>query len=173
DLETLVLLEDYLINYTGTLILVSHDRSFLNNIITSSLVYEGDGVVKEYVGNYDDWLRQRPRGDKPAKSVKGENVSPSKAANLKTQFGFKGQKELESLPQTIQEMETAREELYRQMGDPALYKKDKSELASKKERLEEIKESLAVMYARWEELEQLRNKLATKDRGTPSSIFDV
>ena len=67
DMETLELLEDYLMNYTGTILLVSHDRAFINNVVTSTLVFEGDGVVKEYVGGYDDWLRQRPPEAKPAK----------------------------------------------------------------------------------------------------------
>ena len=157
DMETLELLEDYLMNYTGTVLLVSHDRAFINNVVTSTLVFEGDGVVKEYVGGYDDWLRQRPPEAKPAKAVSEKNYRQIQAPRPKAKFGFRQQKELESLPLTIQALETEQEELYRAMGDPDLYKKDKSEIVSKKERLETVKKLLAESYARWEELEQLKN----------------
>ena len=130
-METLELLEDYLMNYTGTVLLVSHDRAFINNVVTSTLVFEGDGVVKEYVGGYDDWLRQRPAEAKPAKADAGKkDTPPVQAPRPKAKFGFRQQKELESLPQTIQALETEQEELYRAMGDPDLYKKDKSEIVS-------------------------------------------
>ena len=76
DMETLELLEDYLMNYTGTVLLVSHDRAFINNVVTSTLVFEGDGVVKEYVGGYDDWLRQRPAEAKPAKAETEKKAIP-------------------------------------------------------------------------------------------------
>ena len=76
DMETLELLEDYLMNYTGTVLLVSHDRAFINNVVTSTLVFEGDGVVKEYVGGYDDWLRQRPAEAKPEKAAQSKKETP-------------------------------------------------------------------------------------------------
>jgi ABC transport system ATP-binding/permease protein len=159
DMETLELLEDYLINYSGTVLLVSHDRAFINNVVTSTLVFEAAGKVKEYVGGYDDWLRQRPIEAKPAKAapVKRERelVQPPRP---KAKFGFRQQKELEALPLAIQALETEQEELYRVMGDPDIYKKNKSEIINKKERLEEIKNLLAASYARWEELEQLKNE---------------
>ena len=154
DLETLELLEDYLENYTGTIIMVSHDRAFINNIVTSTLVFEGGGAVKEYVGGYDDWLRQRTVETKPVKVIAAKSVAVKASSSVK--FGFRQQKELDSLPQTIQALETEREQLFLDMGDPALYKKDKSELEDKKRRLETIKDSIIQMYARWEELEQLQ-----------------
>ena len=157
DLETLELLEDYLINYTGTILLVSHDRAFINNVVTNTLVFEGEGVVKEYVGGYDDWQRQRPTEDKPAKSeTVGRAITFIKASRPKVKFGFRQQKELESLHVTIQALETEQEELYRAMGDPDLYKKDKAGIVIKKERLEIVKKLLADSYSRWEELEQLK-----------------
>jgi ATP-binding cassette subfamily F protein uup len=160
DLETLELLEDYLMNYTGTVLLVSHDRAFINNVVTSTLVFEGGGAVKEYIGGYDDWLRQRPAEAKPAKAETGKKAIPQVQSHRpKAKFGFHQQKELESLPQTIQALETEQEELYRAMGDPDLYKKDKSEIVTKKERLEIVKKLLVDSYTRWEELEQLKSEL--------------
>jgi ABC transport system ATP-binding/permease protein len=159
DLETLELLEDYLMSYSGTVLLVSHDRAFINNVVTSTLVFEGGGAVKEYIGGYDDWLRQRPVEIKPPKAepVK-KTITQVQAPKSKAKLGFKQQKELESLPQTIQTLETEQEDLYRAMGDPDLYKKEKSEIVSKKERLETVKKLLAEAYVRWEELEQLKSQ---------------
>ncbi|MDD5703778.1 MAG: ATP-binding cassette domain-containing protein, partial [Dehalococcoidales bacterium] len=156
DIETLELLEDYLMNYTGTVLLVSHDRAFINNVVTSTLVFEGDGMVKEYVGGYEDWLRQRPAEASPGKSPK---PIPLPRNNWpKAKFGFHQQKELDSLPLTIQALEIEQEELYKAMGDPELYKKDKSEIIKKKIRLEAVKNLLAESYARWEQLEQFKNE---------------
>jgi ATP-binding cassette subfamily F protein uup len=161
DLETLELLEDYLTGYTGTIIMVSHDRAFINNIVTSTLVFEGNGTVKEYVGGYDDWLRQRPAEIKPLKPV-AAGAKPEKKASPVSKFGFRQQKELDSLPEAIQALETEHEQLFRDMGDPALYKRDKSELEAKKQRLEAIKESLVQMYLRWQELERLQKEATPK-----------
>ncbi len=127
DLETLELLEDYLLNYSGTILLVSHDRAFINNVVTGTLVFEGDSTVKEYVGDYDDWLRQRPPEAKPAKAETWKKSIPLvRAFRPKAKFGFRQQKELESLPQTIQELETEQEELYRAMGDPGRQSRSKA-----------------------------------------------
>jgi ATP-binding cassette subfamily F protein uup len=159
DLETLELLEDYLMNYSGTILLVSHDRAFINNIVTSTIVFEGDGVVKEYIGGYDDWVRQTSASVKLSKDENANKAAPQKQATVtKNKFGFKQQKELEELPQIIEALETEHEELFRAMGDPELYKKDKTELAIRKERLETVKKLLADSYARWEELEQLKSE---------------
>jgi ATP-binding cassette subfamily F protein uup len=159
DMETLELLEDFLMNYPGTILLVSHDRAFINNVVTSTLVFEGDGVVKEYVGGYDDWLRQRPPEAKQNIVVTaGKIVPPARIPKTKPKFGQKQQKELDSLPAAIQILETEQDELYQAMSDPELYKKDKSGAFSKKKRLEVIKRLLAESYTRWEELEQLKNE---------------
>jgi len=160
DMETLELLEDYLVKYTGTILLVSHDRAFINNVVTGTLVFEGDGVAKEYIGDYDDWMRQRPMESKPPKAVaRKEYIMQAQSPRPKAKFGFRQQKELNSLPLTIQALETEQEELYQAMGDPDLYKKDKSKISRKKERLEVVKRLLAESYTRWEELEQLKNEL--------------
>ncbi len=154
DIETMELLEDYLMKYTGTDLLVSHDRAFVNNVVTSTLVFEGAGKVKEYIGGYDDWLCQRTAEAKPVKASK--DTPPIQAIRHKVKFGFRQQKELDSLTLTIQSLETEQEELYRMMGDPDLYKKDKAGIVIKKERLEIVKKLLADSYSRWEELEQLK-----------------
>jgi ABC transport system ATP-binding/permease protein len=160
DMETLEILEDYLVNYAGTILLVSHDRAFINNVVTSTLVFEGNRVVKEYVGGYDDWVSQRPPEDKQSNvAAVNKYTPPARAPRLKPKFGQKQQKELDTLPSTIQLLETEQEELYRAMGDPDLYKKDQSEISGKKDRLESVKRLLAESYARWEELEQLKNEL--------------
>jgi len=155
DVETLEILEDYLMNYTGTILLVSHDRAFINNVVTSTLVFEGYGTVKEYVGGYDDCLCQRLVEAKSNKASK--DAAPIRAARQKAKFGFRQKKDLEELPHTIQALEAEQEELYKAMADPDLYKNDKSGIVSKKERLEELKKLLAESYTRWEELEDLKN----------------
>ncbi len=159
DIETMEILEDFLMKYKGTVLLVSHDRAFINNVVTSTLVFEGAGTVKEYIGGYDDWLRQRLVEAKPIKALK--DTPPNPAIRPKSKFGFRQRKELDALPQTIQALETEQEDLYRAMGDPDLYKNDKSGIVGKKERLEVVKKLLAESYTRWEELEQLKKESST------------
>jgi ATP-binding cassette subfamily F protein uup len=156
DIETLELLEDYLMNYTGTVLLVSHDRAFVNNVVTSTLVFEGAGSVNEYVGGYDDWLRQRAEEIKPA--IASKDVPPLRAISHKVKFGFRQQKELDGLTMTIESLETEQKNLYQAMGNSSLYKNDKSEILTKQKRLEAVKALLAESYTRWEELEQLKNE---------------
>ena len=157
DIETLDLLEELLIDYTGTILLVSHDRAFINNIVTSTVVFEGDSVVKEYVGNYDDWLRQRPQEAKPSSAPAGkQEVPPAQAPKARVKLRFSEQKELDALPQTIESLENEQQALFQTMGDPELYKKDRADIVANNERLEELKRLLAEAYERWEELEQLR-----------------
>jgi ATP-binding cassette subfamily F protein uup len=159
DIETLEVLEDHLMKYKGTVLLVSHDRAFINNVVTSTLVFEGDGMVQEYVGGYDDWLSQRRVEAKPVNASK--DTTPSRTIRRKVKFGFRQQKKLESLLLTIQALETEQEDLCRAMGDPDLYKNDKSEIVIKKERLEVVRKLLAESYNSWEELEQLKNEPTT------------
>lgn len=153
DAETLELLEELLIDYPGTLLIVSHDRAFLNNVVTSTLVFEGDGQVKEYAGGYDDWLRQRPAA--PAKveatATKVEPVrnKPEKARKL----SFKDQRELENLPQLIDELETAQANLQQKMAEPSFYQQPGSEIARLTQELTQLDQRLQAAYARWEELD--------------------
>ncbi|MFC1910861.1 ATP-binding cassette domain-containing protein, partial [Chloroflexota bacterium] len=160
DTETLEILEDFLMKYTGTVLLVSHDRAFINNVVTSTLVFEANTVVKEYVGGYDDWLRQRPPEAVQCNvPVVNKAIPLTRVSIRKPKFGHRQQKELDTLPLTIQTLEIEQDDLYRVMSDPRFYKKDKSEIVSKQERLEMIKRLLAESYTRWEELEQFKNKL--------------
>jgi ATP-binding cassette subfamily F protein uup len=157
DIETLDILEGLLMNYTGTILLVSHDRTFINNIVTSTIVFEGDTVVKEYVGGYDDWLRQRPEEAKPSRdSARKRGAPPVQARRARLKLRFSEQKELDGLPETIECLEREQQELFQTAGDPALYKKDKADIVATNHRLEELQRLLAEAYARWEQLEQLR-----------------
>ncbi|MDA0798250.1 MAG: ATP-binding cassette domain-containing protein [Chloroflexi bacterium] len=156
DIETIDLLEGLLMSYTGTILLVSHDRAFINNIVTSTIVFEGDSVVKEYVGGYDDWLRQRPAQAKPSKdSASKQSAPPAQAPKAKLKLKFSEQKELGALPQTIERLEREQHELFQAAGDPGHYKQDRGDIVATNDRLEEMKRLLVEAYARWEELEQL------------------
>jgi len=156
DIETLEVLEDYLMSYSGTMLLVSHDRAFLNNVVTSTLVFEGVGKVKRYVGGYDDWLNQRAPEAKQVKTPKPP--PPVKVVTSKVKFGVRQQKELDALTLTIQSLEAGQEDLYKEMGEPALYKNDKTAILGKQERLEEVIALLNEAYTRRETLEQHKNE---------------
>ena len=157
DIETIEILEDYLMKYKGTVLLVSHDRAFLNNVVSSTLVFEGAGKVKRYVGGYDDWLDQRAPEIKPLKVTKAPPPLPAVKTRLK--FTPRQQKELDALTLAIQSLETEQENLYKDMGDSELYKNDKSAILGKKERLEEVIALLNDAYTRWEALERLKTEL--------------
>ena len=158
DVETLELLEELLLDYQGTLLLVSHDRAFLNNVVTSTLVFEGEGRVEEYAGGYDDWLLQRPQAPAPSPTAKTEKSSkkelPKKSAPRK--LSYKEERELEGLPKRLEEMEAEQEELHRQLGDPTLYQKDASAIPRIQKRLEELEPELKKAYGRWEALEAVK-----------------
>ncbi len=159
DAETLELLEELILNYKGTLLLVSHDRAFLNNVTTNILAFEGNGVVNEYVGGYDDWLRQRDPAlfSKPAKSKKKGKKKPEKTESVEKirKISFNEKRELENLPAQIETLEKKQEELHQTMSDPEFFKQDKELIAKTNEELESINNDLAKVYARWEELEEL------------------
>jgi len=152
DVETLELLEELLCNYDGTLILVSHDRTFLDNVVTSTLAFEGDGVVNEYVGGYEDWLRQsKSRTTKTEKktAVKKETV---KSEKKKTKLSYKDQYELDTLPQKIETLESEQEDIQKQVSEPDFYQQEKNIVDKALTRLSEIEKELESTYERWEEL---------------------
>ena len=156
DPETLELLEEMLIEYAGTVLMVSHDRTFLNNVASSTLVFEGRGRVREYVGGYDDWLRQRPpdAGDsRPAAPPK--KAKPRTAPVRPRKLTFKEQRELEQMPDVIEKLEAERRTLFDSLSDPALYKSARNDVAGYKARLNELERDLKQAYARWELLEDL------------------
>jgi len=158
DVETLELLEDLLADYEGTVLLVSHDRAFLDNVVTSTLAFEGEGEVREYVGGYSDWLRQRPakaasapkRAEpKPQPALDAAPVAEQKAKSRK--LSYKDQRELEQLPARIETLEAEQAALHARLSDPALYQQEGG-IAKASARLEEVEAELAEAYARWEAL---------------------
>ena len=140
--------------FTGTVLLVSHDRSFLNNVVTSTFVLEGDGTVGDYVGGYDDWVRQRKDDDAPAKKVAAKSEKPRAPRDGPRKLSYKEERELETLPERIEALEAEQTELHAGMADPAFYQKDGAVIARAKERLETIEEELLHAYARWEALDR-------------------
>ncbi|MBI3307713.1 MAG: ATP-binding cassette domain-containing protein [Candidatus Omnitrophica bacterium] len=150
DVETLELLEELLVEYSGTLLLVSHDRAFLNNVVTSTIALEGGGTIHEYPGGYDDWLRQS-RTRKPAPTYSKPAAVAAKDTSGKLSPAEK--QELKKLPQQIEKMEAEQEELFKLMGDPAFYQKDSQAITQTQERSDKLARELAQTYARWQELE--------------------
>ena len=165
DAETLDLLEELLIDFEGTVLVVSHDRAFLNNLVTSVLVYEEEATIREYVGGYDDWIRQRSSVNTPtvssppvtASSPQAQAAAPSPA---KRKMSFKETKELETLPQTIEKLETDIQDLTLAMADPSFYQQDKSVIQEQQDRLSKNQKDLEAAYARWEALEALQQEIA-------------
>jgi ABC transport system ATP-binding/permease protein len=158
DADTLELLEEMLMEYRGTVLLVSHDREFLNNIVTSTIVFEGNGRLTEYVGGYDDWLRQRSlsyateteetkKKDKPARS------RPQRE-RLRT-LTFNEKKEIAALPALIESMEAERAGLYETLADPDFYRQDGNRIPAIKARIAELDGEIPAAYERWELLEAI------------------
>jgi ATP-binding cassette subfamily F protein uup len=157
DAETLDLLEELLLEYSGTLLLVSHDREFLNNVVTSTLVLAGEGEVREYVGGYDDWLRQAAAAaPAPPVGAKSAPVKPQRPAERPRKLTFKEERELEGLPERIGLLEGEQGELHRQLADPEFYRTAGAEIVQINARLAAIEKELEEVYRRWEELEELR-----------------
>ena len=158
DLDTLELLEELLLDYKGTLLLVSHDRTFLNNVVTSTFVFEGDGKVNEYIGGYGDWQRQSEGKRKEvAEKISAKTETVRKQCERPRKLTFKEQRELEALPQRIEVLETEQHQLYQAMGDPMFYQKGKDEIANVKARVSSLERELAEAYQRWETLENSQN----------------
>ncbi|VAW84695.1 Bis-ABC ATPase Uup [hydrothermal vent metagenome] len=163
DVETLELLEQLLVDYKGTVLLVSHDRSFLNNVVTSSLVFEGAmGQVNEYVGGYDDWLRQRSRQPIESKSTaklkpqveQKTSTKPIVATKKEKKLSYKDQRELDDLPKQIEQLETEQEQINTQMILPDFYQQDHKTVEQINQRLTEVTAALEKRYARWGELDK-------------------
>lgn len=162
DMETLELLEERLLDYSGTILLVSHDREFLNNVVTSTLVFEENGKVTEYPGGYDDWLRQRSQiperkaaGPKANKARGGDRRQQEKGGKPR-KLTFKEARELETLPLQIEALEAEQKALYERMADPAFYKEAGKKIGAARTRLDEVGRSLEEAYARWQALESIR-----------------
>jgi ATP-binding cassette subfamily F protein uup len=164
DAETLDLLEDLLVEFTGTLLLVSHDRAFLDEVVTSTLVFEGEGRIGDYVGGYSDWQAELKKqaarakaavagGSDSSRSVAKSSGSPNPAAGSVKKLSNKERAELEALPLRIETLEREQAELTAKLGDASFYKTGGAKFAEVKARLETVEREHAAAFARWEELE--------------------
>ncbi|MEP6990449.1 MAG: ATP-binding cassette domain-containing protein [bacterium] len=160
DIETLDLLEELLLEFSGTLLVVSHDRAFLDNVVTSTLVFEGGGRIEEYVGGYADWVRQRraavvAAASTPSASKRASTPAPSaKSDRTKRKLTFKESGELAGLLERIDASERERERVYLSLSDPALLR-DASAIAAARNRLSALEVEVAALTRRWEELETI------------------
>jgi ATP-binding cassette subfamily F protein uup len=158
DLETLELLETQLMEFPGTLLLVSHDRAFLDNVVTSTFVFEGDGRVTEYVGGYEDWLRQRPPPAEAAPSAVTRTPAVLKAERQpappeRRKPTYKEMKELEELPARIDLLEAEQRQLNGLVAAPEFYKEGPATIKEVLARLDELEREVREAYARWHELD--------------------
>jgi ATP-binding cassette subfamily F protein uup len=175
DIETLDLLEDLLLEYPGTLLLVSHDRTFLNNVVTSTLVIAADGTVSEYVGGYDDWLKQRGEGAPPGTgATPAPAEKPRRKREAPRRLSFKERRELSGLPGRIRDeqagiaaLEAERDDLQRSMADPAFYRRDGTLVAQGRARLEAVQAEIEEAYHRWESLEAALRELEAIEAKLP------
>ena len=161
DVDTLELLEELLSEYEGTLLLVSHDRTFLDNVVTSTLVFEGDGKFIEYAGGYDDWERyQRQIFETPVqpqrRTVTQPIARPSNRDDGPRKLTYKEQRELASLPTQIEVLEKEQAELLARMGEGDFYRRPSAVITTTLERLESLKQELDASYQRWQDLESIR-----------------
>ncbi len=161
DLETLELLEARLLEYEGTVLVVSHDRSFLDNLCTSTLVFEGDGVVKEYVGGYSDWRRvveRRSEDEEASRPRKRKTPSPPRPRTTPQEKSkrrtYREEREWEALPARIEGLEATLEEVHRQMAAPEFYRGDPEEIRRVVEESQRLPAEIEALYARWEELDR-------------------
>ncbi len=159
DVDTLELLEDLLADFDGTLLLVSHDRTFLDNIVTSTIVFEDDGMVREYVGGYEDWLRQRKEDAAVEASTtrtpndKLKEGSRSKQVGARKKLSYKEQRELEELLGQIEQLEQQLQGLEEQTSQPEFYQQDKEKISSTIASMEATRQQLTDTYQRWEVLD--------------------
>jgi ATP-binding cassette subfamily F protein uup len=161
DVETLDLLEEILMEYPGTLLLVSHDRAFLNNVVTSTIAFEGNGTVAEYVGGYDDWLRQHPgKHNTSAKACGSKSAEEIPTGPTKKKLSYKEkfelekkQVEFEAMPAIIEMLEADLETLQTSMADADYFKKSGKDMADDQLQLEKTENELKTAYSTWEELE--------------------
>ncbi len=157
DTETLEMLEERLVNYEGTLLVVSHDRTFLNNVVGSCIVFEA-GQVKEYIGGYDDWKRQsmaQAKDSADATEAKKKKVKPKPKSSSSRKLKYAEQQELQKLPQQIEQLEMQVAEFHQAMADPGFYQQESKVIAAKQAELNQLEQQVATAYQRWEELEAI------------------
>jgi ATP-binding cassette subfamily F protein uup len=163
DSDTLDLLEERLTEYPGTVLLISHDRAFLDHVVTSTIVFEGHGEVNEYIGGYEDWLRQsRPPASEVLKTKKGKSGKsgkkpdsiPGKIAN---KLSYAERQELGKLPAKLEKLEEQQKRLHEHMAQAGFYQQDKAKIIQVQQQLAEFDAELATVFLRWEELEEKTN----------------
>jgi len=159
DIETLELLENLLNEYPGTVILVSHDRAFVDNVVDGLLVHEGDDGFRYYVGGYRDWLRQRPHGTGAAKTATAAPTPPKPRRQGK--LGYKDQRELDALPARIEALESEIAVVHERMSDPEFFRGDTETIKSAQKELTRLESELERTFAQWERLEARRAALET------------
>lgn len=161
DAETLDLLEDLLMNYKGTLLLVSHDRSFLNNVSTSTIVFDDDGEVREYVGGYDDWLQQREQDKQAAAAKQTTSTKPAlkkaEPAKKKSKLTYQEQLDLDALPKQIEQLEAKQTSLHDEISQPDFYQQAADKVAKTQDELAALEAELEQKFERWEMLEEKQN----------------
>ena len=163
DMETLELLETLLQDYSGTVFLVSHDRAFLDNVVTQSIVFEGDGMLREYVGGYSDWVRQRAPVQAPSPIRTASPRPRDTSRNTRTpKLSYKETRELEALPQRIAALEAEQSGITATLADPAVYKNEPDRVSALQQRYSQIEGELMTCLSRWDELES-RQKAVTDD----------
>jgi ATP-binding cassette subfamily F protein uup len=155
DIETLELLEAFLVDWPGTLLLVSHDRRFIDNVVTSTLVFEGGGQVTEYVGGYEDWLRQRPgtAGGGAAAKAASRTSMPGSASAPRKKLSYKEQRELEQLPDRIHALEQEQLQLQAKIAGAGFYREPAPVISETLTRADEVQDELIAAMARWDELD--------------------
>jgi ATP-binding cassette subfamily F protein uup len=160
DIETLELLEERLAAWPGTLLLVSHDRAFIDHVVTSTLVFEGEGRVQEYVGGYEDWLRQRRNAEaerqpvrRASSGAKAATVATPESPRVHKKPSYKEQLELEQLPARIEALEAEQKQLQASVAAEDFYKRPATEIHDALARLEELETLLLAAYTRWDALD--------------------
>ncbi|MBC7905366.1 MAG: ATP-binding cassette domain-containing protein, partial [Rhodospirillaceae bacterium] len=159
DMDTLDLLEEVLADYEGTLLVVSHDRDFLDRLVTSVIAVEGDGVINEYVGGYTDYMHQRPRKDEPKVEIKAKTAEPSRTKTA-TKLSYKDSRELEELPGRLDKLAKEIAKLEAELADSQLYTRDRARFDKSAARVDAARAELEAAEERWLELEALREELA-------------
>ncbi len=155
DAQSLELLEELVANYAGTLLLVSHDRAFLDNVVTSTLVFEGQGRLEEYVGGYSDWLRQR-KSPSSSRATPIAAAAPAPAPVKARRMSYKDQRDLSLLPAKIEVLEAEQKELQGRIADPAWFRADPARATDSLQRLQALEAELGAAYERWDLLESMR-----------------
>jgi ATP-binding cassette subfamily F protein uup len=168
DIESLELLEETLQTYPGTLLLVSHDRAFLDNVVTQTLVAEGNGHWQDYVGGYSDWLAQRPQPETSAPKLTATKAAPEPraAAAAPAKLSFKENRELTQLPAEIEALEIEQTELTNAMMSADYHRRTPEQLRADRERLSAIELELAQKFERWSALEEKSAAIQNRDRAS-------